>query len=84
MEIRPALDWPVQAVPSFIGKAPEMWNIRQQSPTRFERRRRERHLRRLGLEALESRACPAVMFDFIQGDVGGILRITGDEGPNVI
>ena len=41
-------------------------------------------MRRLGLEALERRACPAVMFDFIQGDDGGILRITGDEGPNVI
>ncbi len=61
-----------------------MSHNRQPSRPRSERRRRERHLRRLGLEALESRACPAVMFDFIQGDDGGLLRITGDEGPNVI
>ena len=58
-----------------------MWNIRKQLPTRSERRRRERHMRRLGLETLERRACPAVMFELL-GE--GVLSITGDEGPNFI
>src|SRR5262245_40145184 len=48
------------------------------------RGRRNRALRRPWFEALEHRACPAVMFEFIQGDEGGVLRVTGDDGPNVI
>lgn len=78
--MRPALDCPVRAVPLFDGKASAMSNLRQLSPARSVRRRRERPLRRLGLEALERRDCPAVMFDF---DLG-VLRITGDDGPNVV
>jgi hypothetical protein len=54
----------------------------QHSPSRAIRRR-ERS-RRAWFEALERRDCPAVMFEFIQGDAGGVLRVTGDEGPNVI
>jgi hypothetical protein len=47
-------------------------------------RNRNRGCRRLRLESLEPRACPAVMFDLVQGDAGGILRVTGDDQPNVI
>jgi hypothetical protein len=34
----------------------------------------------MGLEALERRDCPAVMLDFDMG----VLRIRGDDGPNVV
>jgi len=61
-----------------------MSNLRKKSPGRFARRGRERHVRRLRLEALERRDCPAVMFDFVQGDEGGVLTITGDEEDNSI
>lgn len=42
--------------------------------------RPDRRRRRMGVESLERRDCPAVMFE-LQGD---LLRITGDQGPNVI
>ncbi|MFN0018471.1 MAG: hypothetical protein ACKVP0_09445 [Pirellulaceae bacterium] len=56
-----------------------MSNRRQQSPNRSFRRP-DRQIRRMGVESLERRDCPAVMFE-LQGD---LLRITGDQGPNVI
>jgi hypothetical protein len=55
-----------------------MSNRRQQSPNRSFRP--DRQIRRMGVESLERRDCPAVMFE-LQGD---LLRITGDQGPNVI
>lgn len=59
-----------------------MSNNHQPSRPHSERRRRVRHMRRLGFEALERRACPAVMIDF-DPDLG-VLNIIGDEGPNEI
>jgi prepilin-type processing-associated H-X9-DG protein len=59
-----------------------MSKIRQQSSSRFVRRSRERRVRRLGLETLERRDCPAVMVDFDPGL--GILSVIGDDGPNDI
>jgi len=60
--------------------------FRKQSSSRLVRRgrRSDRRGRQLGIETLERRDCPAVMFDFVQGDEGGVLTITGDDGPNVI
>lgn len=56
-----------------------MSNRRQQSPNRFYHRP-DRQIRRMGVESLERRDCPAVMFE-LQGD---LLRVVGDQGPNVI
>ena len=64
--------------PFFIEKDPVMLNNRKQSSASFVRRKRQ--VRRLLLETLERRECPAVMFGFERG----ILSITGDEGPNAI
>jgi hypothetical protein len=60
--------------------AQSMSNVYRKSSNKTVRRGRERQGRRLRLEALERRDCPAVMFDFD----GGVLNVTGDEGPNVI
>ena len=54
--------------------------IRKKSSNRIVRRGCKCQVRRLLLETLERRECPAVMFGF----ESGILSITGDEGPNVI
>ena len=56
----------------------------QQFLARMAHRSRNRGLRRLRLETLEPRACPAVMFEFVQGDEGGILNVIGDDSPNSI
>jgi hypothetical protein len=57
-----------------------MSNVRQKSSSKAVRRTRERQGRRLRLEALERRDCPAVLFDFD----GGVLNLTGDDQRNVI
>src|SRR6188474_1240522 len=57
-----------------------MWNRRKKVSNRRVSPGQERRERRLGLEWLERRDCPAVQAFFMQG----ILTVTGDEGPNDI
>lgn len=58
-----------------------MWNIFKQSSSRsVHRYERGRQIPRSGIESLERRECPTVVF----GLEGGVLSITGDNRANVI
>ena len=58
-----------------------MWNILKPSSSRtVNRHERGRQIPRSGIESLERRECPTVVF----GLEGGILSITGDNRANVI
>src|SRR5262245_10819236 len=57
-----------------------MWSRRRQSSIRARRRRAGHQVRRLRIESLEFRECPAVQAFF----VGGVLSVVGDERNNVI
>ena len=64
----------------FSGKACAMWKRHKQPAKNRGRCVDDRRARRLLLEPLENRACPAVTFGF----EGGILSVIGDDGPNDI
>ncbi len=58
-----------------------MWNFLKPSSSRTLRRyERGREIPRSGIESLERRECPTVVF----GLESGVLSIIGDDGPNVI
>ena len=58
--------------------------LRKRSSNRVARGGRERQARRFGFDTLERRDCPAVLFELLQGDDGTVLRVIGDDGPNLI
>src|SRR5262245_23249347 len=69
---------PVSAAAASAKKGSTMPKFHKKPANRFFRR--GNRVRKLGLESLESRVCPAVTFGFEEG----VLKITGNDQRNEI